>query len=559
MARKAAKSKLPGTSSSGVGVIYARYSSHAQKDASIEQQVSECMQHAAGMGLTIIDTYADRAISGKTDRRPAFQKMMRDAEKGRFQFVIAWKSNRIGRNMLQAMINEAKFNELGIRVLYAAEDFDDTAAGRFALRSMMNVNQFYSENMAEDIRRGLLDNAMQAKANGLLPYGYKAADDLTFELDPPKDEIVREIYSRVAAGEPLIDIIRDLNARGLKTSVGKPWSRSSFNRILVNERYRGIYIYGDIRIEGAVPRIVSDPLFYKVQEVLKMKKNPRGRHRITGDYLLTGKLFCGHCKSPMTGVSGTSKTGDLHYYYMCHKKRFEHTCTKRNVRREDIEDMVAQAIQTYCLRDDIIKIIADKTIEYNKKRLSNSEAAILQNDLSAVETSIKNVMKAIEAGIITETTRSRLLELEGEQARLRGKIAAMQADIVPVDRDDLIAGLTMFRDGDVRSKKYQAKLFDTFLRAVYLYDDHLKIVFSFTGPTNSVDLPVSESDSISSFIDCDGEDFLGEKVRLDATLVHQIAAAFFGAAAYFLRFLPDKLAAIGYRSVSHNIGQKVQR
>ena len=146
----------------------------------------------------------------------------------------------------------------------------------------------------------------------------------------------------------------------------------------------------------------------------------------------------------------------------------------------------------------------------------------MQNDLSAVQSSIKNLMKAIEAGIITETTRARLLELESEQTRLRGKIAAMQADIVPVDRDDLIAGLTMFRDGDVRSKKYQAKLFDTFLRAVYLYDDHLKIVFSFTGPTNAIDLPVSESDSISNFIDLDGEDFLGEKVRLDATLVHQI-------------------------------------
>ena len=78
--------------SSEKGVIYARYSSHAQKDASIEQQVSEAQSYAAEHGIPIYEVYADRAISGKTDRRPNFQKMMKDAEKGKFQYVIAWKS-----------------------------------------------------------------------------------------------------------------------------------------------------------------------------------------------------------------------------------------------------------------------------------------------------------------------------------------------------------------------------------------------------------------------------------------------------------------------------------
>lgn len=116
--------------------------------------MEECLKFAKDEGITIVETYADRAVSGKTDRRPNFQKMMKDAEKGGFGYAVAWKSNRMGRNMLQAMLNEERLNEMGIRVLYTEEDFDDTAAGRFALRSMMNVNQFYSENMAEDIRRG---------------------------------------------------------------------------------------------------------------------------------------------------------------------------------------------------------------------------------------------------------------------------------------------------------------------------------------------------------------------------------------------------------------------
>lgn len=93
--------------------------------------------------------------------------MMRDAENGKFQYVLAWKSNRMGRNMMQAMVNEARLVDCGVKVFYAEEDFDDNAAGRFALRSMMNVNQFYIENMAEDVKRGLYDNAKKGLVNGV--------------------------------------------------------------------------------------------------------------------------------------------------------------------------------------------------------------------------------------------------------------------------------------------------------------------------------------------------------------------------------------------------------
>ena len=132
---------------SGVAVIYARYSSHNQREASIEQQVEECRKFADINKLHIIEVYADKAVSGKTDRRPNFQRMMKNAALGKFQYVVAWKSNRMGRNMLDAMMNDTRLRDLGVRCLYTEEDFDDTAAGRFALRNMMNVNQFYSPGL----------------------------------------------------------------------------------------------------------------------------------------------------------------------------------------------------------------------------------------------------------------------------------------------------------------------------------------------------------------------------------------------------------------------------
>ena len=121
--------------------------------------MEKCREFAERNNLLITEVYADRAITGKTDRRPNFQRMMRDAAKSKFQYVVAWKSNRMGRNMLDAMMNDARLRDIGVRCLYTEEDFDDTAAGRFALRNMMNVNQFYSENMAEDVMRGMMDNA----------------------------------------------------------------------------------------------------------------------------------------------------------------------------------------------------------------------------------------------------------------------------------------------------------------------------------------------------------------------------------------------------------------
>ncbi len=483
-----------------IGVCYARYSSHNQKDASIEQQVAACQKKAQELEISLIESYEDRAVSGRTDKRPSFQRMMRDAEKGKFAYVIAWKSNRMGRNMLEAMMNEAKLQSWGIRILYVEEDFDDTAAGRFALRSMMNVNQFYSENMAEDIRRGMKDNALNCKVtNGTLPFGYKADENLKYVVDEPKAAIVREIFSRVLCGEPFADIYSDLNRRGIKTSRGNEWHKNSFDSILKNERYRGIYIFDDIRVEGGIPRIVSDELFFGVQEVLKTKKNAQGRHRVYGDYLLTGKLYCGNCKSPMVGVSGTSRNSLLHHYYVCKKKRTEHLCNKKNVRRDEIELAVAQAIKDYALQSDVIEWIADSTVAYNKKQEESSHIGILETQLSETKKSIKNMMTAIEQGIITATTKARLMELEAEQSNIAAQISAAKADIITVSRKDVIAGLSMFRDGDVHDKKYQAKLFDTFLVAVYLFDNELKIVFGFSGKKNSVTLPLDiSSDDLSS-------------------------------------------------------------
>ena len=485
------------------GVIYARYSSHAQKDASIEQQIEACQKYAAKENIQIIGVYADRAVSGRTDARPEFQRMLKDAEGHSFDRVIAWKSNRMGRNMLQAMVNEERLRECGVLCLYSEEDFDDTAAGRFALRNMMNVNQFYSENMAEDIRRGLHDAASQCMVVGSLPLGYKKGPDGRYAIDEATAPIVREIFKRVADGDAYADIARDLNARGIKTAYGRAWNKGSFHRMLENERYLGVYIYQDIRVEGGIPQIVDPALFYSAQEAAKMKKEVQGRHNPNGDYLLTGKLYCGECKGAMTGVSGTGKSGSLHYYYACRNQREHNGCSKRAVRRDYIEELVASALRNYLLEDKTIEWIADGAMDFKRKMREETAIGMLEAQLSDNKKAIKNIMDAIEQGIITPTTKERLMELEREQALISSRLKQEHSSLLEYSRDDIISALILYRQGDIRNKEYQASLFDTFLQRVYVYGDKVKIVLNLSG-TKSREMSISPDiiDNIEDVTEC---------------------------------------------------------
>ena len=491
-----AQSKKSKTEYSGAAVIYARYSSHNQRDVSIEQQVEKCQAYAGRNNLQILEIYADRAVSGTTDRRPNFQRMMRDAEKHRFKYVIAWKSNRMGRNMLEAMVNDARLCDLGIRSLYVEEDFDDSAAGRFALRNMMNVNQFYSENMAEDVMRGMMDNARKCMVNGPVPFGYKRSSDGRFDIDPDAAAVVREIFERFYGGETIADIMRDLNARGIKTRAGNDWSKSSFQHLLKNERYIGVYLFDNVRIENGIPPIIRKELFFAVQEKLKTKKNPQGRHRENGDYLLTGKLFCGLCGSFMVGMCGTSKTAAKHYYYICQAKRQKNSCSKKAVRRDWIERKVTEAVKENIMQDNVIQWLLDGYEQFQVLHRKDSLLMSYMSEFEDVNKAIKNVMTAIEQGIITPTTKDRLMELEGERRRLEALIAIEKATQEDVPREHMEFWLDSFRDGDVDDKQYQTKLINSFVKAVYLYDHELRIVCNYTGKGESVTVTFDEVDSV---------------------------------------------------------------
>ena len=480
-------------------VIYARYSSHSQRDVSIEQQLKACHLFAKRQDIEVVHIYDDRATTGTNDHRPGFQKMMKDAAKGHWDYVIVYTLDRFSRNRYDSAVNKRTLKNYGIKVLSAMENISDDPTGILMESMLEGLAEYYSAELSRKIKRGMDDNASKCMCNGHIPYGYKRGEDGRFAVDEMEAAVVKEIFCKIRDGSRICDIIHDLNSKGLLTKRKQPWSRSSFNKLLSNERYTGVYIYGDVRVPGGMPQIIDQTLFDAVQMSLGTKKNPRKaqtpgipqrRRQENGIYYLTGKLFCGHCHSPMIGISGRSKNGPLYYYYTCKGKREKSGCDKKNVSRDYIERFIATSLKETMLTDKAIQKLADAAVAYQDTKSPSVELESIRIQIADVRKSIKNIIAAIEAGIFSASTQSRLAELEGQEKILSAQLSIAEKEQEgKLTREEVIATLELFKDGNIEESAFREALIDTFLVAAYVYDDTVKIVFNLGGNKESAVLP----------------------------------------------------------------------
>ena len=451
-------------------VLYCRYSSHAQRDVSIDQQVKACRQYAEAHGMEILKIYDDRAVSGTNDRRPKFQQMIAEAADLNYDYVLVYSLDRFARDRYDSAVYKRQLRQHGKRVISATEAISDDPTGILIESLLEGMAEYYSKELARKSRRGMLDNAEKCLANGKQPYGYRRGRDGRVELVEQEAAVVREIFEKVARGEAFVDITRNLNDRGIKTRLGNAWGQNSFGAILKNERYTGVYIFDGTRIEGGMPAIISKEDFMAVQRKLATKKNPQGRHRENGDYLLTGKLYCGKCKEHMIGTSGTARNGTVHHYYSCTGK-IAGSCNCKSVKRDATELAIARAIRENVLQEEAIAWVADQVDAFQRQFKDSARLRELQQEQAANKKATDNVMGAIEQGIITATTRSRLLELEAAQAEISAKILAERSRTFRFTRDQVVTWLRSFSRRDVHDKEVQRQLFENFLIRAYLYDD----------------------------------------------------------------------------------------
>ena len=182
----------------------------------------------------------------------------------------------------------------------------------------------------------------------------------------------------------------------------------------------------------------------------------------------------------MIGDCGTSKNGARHCYYTCSGRKYRKGCKKKSVKKEWIENTVVRLTLERVLVPGVIERIADAAIDFQRRERNKSEAILLRKQLQDTERLLRNVMVAIEQGIITETTKSRLEELEEQRRQLKEGIELAELELTKISREQIIFFLETFRDGDISDEGFRWKVVENFVNAVYLYDDRIRIVYNYT-------------------------------------------------------------------------------
>ncbi len=462
------------------GVIYARYSSERQNEQSIDGQIKVCREWAENNDIEIMHIYHDEALSGKTDKRPDFQRMVKDAKSGKFEYVIVYKTDRFARNRYDSAVYKTQLKKYGARVVSAMENIADGSEGIILESVLEGMAEYYSANLAQNVLRGLHQRAEQGKhLGGKPPLGYTLDDGKNYVIDEKTAPTIRTIFKMYANGCSLKEIIKHLNDAGYKTAQGKNFTMSSFNRILRNEKYIGLYSAMGVERTDVIPPIIDMDTWEKVQKKIERNKHAPASNKSDVTFHLTGKLFCGKCNHNMVGDSGTGRNGTVHYYYSCIEKKKNHGCTKKSVRKEWLEELVTEITVKQVLTDENIAYLAEGAHNlYEKTRNDTSELAALQSTLKDVQKIIDNIMKAIEQGIITDTTKQHLFEAEERKKSLLVAIAKEEIKKPPLKKENIEFFLQ-----DMRNRIYSAEdrtelIIQTFINSVYLYDDKLVLTFN---------------------------------------------------------------------------------
>jgi len=490
-------------------VIYARYSSHSQTEQSIEGQLRDCHEWAERQGIPVIEEYIDRAQSGTKDQRRDFQRMIADATHKQFQTVIVWKLDRFARNRYDSAIYKARLKKYGVRVVSVKESITDSPEGIILEGLLESMAEYYSANLSQNIRRGQRESAAKGTwCGGRVPLGYKNVDR-RLVIDPKSAEVVRFIFTQYAQGIPKQKIIADLNARGITGRNGKPFTQSTFQRVLTNPAYIGKAEYNGSVIPDLADRIIDDDTFNAAQSRLKQNARAPAANRGPVRYLLQGKAFCGKCGAPMIGESGRARSGEVMRYYACTDKKHKHTCTKRNEKKDFIEWYIVEQTMQYILSPSRVAHIASAVVEeYNKEfcdtRVTDMERAIAQLDreLDNLIDALAETPKALRSKITArmDTLSAQKADLETDLARLR------IATGIRLSEKEVLAWLRQFCTGDPLDEEFRQRIIDVFINAVYLYDDRIIVFYNVKGGKqvsymdliNAADLPPDAPSDVST-------------------------------------------------------------
>jgi site-specific DNA recombinase len=440
-------------------VIYARYSSENQREASIEDQREVCRRYIERQGWTLVDSYEDAAISGASRFRAGLARLMTDAESNRFDFVVCEAIDRLGRKL-------ADVADLFDRLTFRQIQVHATSIGlltQMHVGIMGTMAQMTLSDLREKTRRGQLGRARAGRIPGGLAYGYavvppppgaQEAGERAIKL--AEAEIVRRIFREFAAGKSPRHIAHALNAEQIPGPDGRPWGDTTIRGqpdrgtgLLNNTLYIGRLSWNrcsyvkDPRTGRRIAR-VNDRAQWEEVEVPHLRiieqdlwDRAKARQQITqhqmGEanegnalnrahrraFLLSGLLVCGCCGGGYT-IIGKDRYG-------CATRRSKGTCDNAStITRQAVERRVLGGLRERMLTPDLVEEFV-RTFEAELASVQKSATTnrrVLADKLNDVQRRLDGVLRAIENGAWTDSLQARLTELEQSKNDVTAKLSA---------------------------------------------------------------------------------------------------------------------------------------
>ena len=421
--------------------LYARVSSDRQDvDLSVSAQLRALKDFAKANGYSVAREYVDEAESGRVADRPQFREMIEEGSqpKAPFEVILVWKFSRFTRKREHAVAFKSMLRRKGIRVVSITEHADDSPTGKLMEAIIESVDEFYSENLAQDVTRGMREAASRGFFLGSkAPFGYrriKVNDGVkerpTVEVDPTTAPVVKEIFESSLRGNGLMEICKALNDRGV-TNRGKRWYKGGLHYLLTNEAYTGTAVWGKtakgekaqapVRVEGAWPALVSRELFDAVQQAMRDRAPKVQRPaRVGSRFLLSGLLKCGVCGRPYRAQG--AKSGQF-AYYICGTlfREGAGTCSARYLNAPRVEDFVVEKIRERILTEEtiveLVQLVAEE-IDAMAGELSG-RLEVVEAELGDVRKRLEKLYEAIETSELTlEVLSPRIFSLRHREEQL---------------------------------------------------------------------------------------------------------------------------------------------
>ena len=500
-------------------VIYARYSSYGQNEQSIEGQLRECYAFAQREGYTVVGEYIDRARSARSDDRTGFQRMIKEAERRQFQIVIVWKLDRFARNRYDSAIYKARLKKHGVRVVSAMENIGDSPEGIILEGMLESMAEYYSANLSVNVKRGQRETLAKGRfCGGVVPYGYEIKDGrlVANERTAP---VIRYVFEQYAAGVPMREILRALEARGVKSSRGKKLGFSAFQKALASTTYIGKHVWNGQEVPGCAEALIDAETFQTVQQRLKEVARAPAAAKAIIAYQLQGKARCGLCGANMVGDSGTGRNDKVYHYYACAaRKKTKGACLKANEKKGFLEWYVVEQTIEYVLSPKRVDLIARAVVKQYDKEFSNRAVADLERSVARVEADLNKLVDSLLDAPKAAHARiyARMETLEAEKAEMELDLVKLRiANSIRYTQAEVAAWLQQFCKGDPLDEDFRSRIINLFINTVYLYDDRVIVFYnikngkqvSFVGLCESLedpDFPETCLPSLGSDLDDNG-------------------------------------------------------